>query len=225
VITPRLVEKLLGPPRYDVSSVEEHDQIGVATGMAYTGAGGDTLPVEVSLMEGKGTLTLTGQLGEVMQESAHAALSYARANAAALGLDTRRFEKTDIHVHVPEGATPKDGPSAGLTIAIALISALSGRTVRHDVAMTGELTLRGRILPVGGIKEKVLGAYRAGIREVVLPKKNGRDLVEIPTVVRSKLNVRLVSHIDEVIALVLGPPPPKPEKRSARAVITRSRED
>ncbi len=225
VITPRLVEKLLGPPRYDVSSVEEHDQIGVATGMAYTGAGGDTLPVEVSLMEGKGTLTLTGQLGEVMQESAHAALSYARANAAALGLDARRFEKTDIHVHVPEGATPKDGPSAGLTIAIALISALSGRTVRRDVAMTGELTLRGRILPVGGIKEKVLGAYRAGIREVVLPKKNGRDLVEIPTVVRSKLNVRLVSHIDEVIALVLGPPPPKPEKRSARAVITRSRED
>ncbi|MGQ9927287.1 MAG: endopeptidase La [Chloroflexaceae bacterium] len=224
VITPRLVEKLLGPPRYEVSSMEEQDQIGVATGMAYTGAGGDTLPVEVSLMEGKGTLTLTGQLGEVMQESAHAALSYARANAATLGIDARRFEKTDIHVHVPEGATPKDGPSAGLTIAIALISALSARTVRRDMAMTGELTLRGRILPVGGIKEKVLGAYRAGIREVVLPKKNGRDLIDIPAVVRSKLNVRLVGHIDEVIALVLGPPPPKPEKRSARAVITRSRE-
>ncbi len=225
VITPRRVEKLLGPPRYDVSSLDETDQVGVATGMAYTGAGGDTMPVEVSLMEGKGGLTLTGQLGEVMQESAHAALSYARAHAVALELDTRRFEKTDIHVHVPEGATPKDGPSAGLTIAVALISALSGRAVRRDVAMTGELTLRGRILPVGGIKEKVLGAYRAGIREVVLPKKNGRDLIEIPSAVRSRLTVRLVSHIDEVLALVLGPPPPRPEKRSARKVITRAREE
>lgn len=224
LITPRQVEKLLGPPRYDISALEESDQIGVATGMAYTGAGGDTLSVEVSLMEGKGNLTLTGQLGEIMQESAHAALSYARANAAALGLDPRRFEKLDIHVHVPEGATPKDGPSAGLTIAVALISALSGRTVRRDVAMTGELTLRGRILPVGGIKEKVLGAYRAGIREVVLPMKNGRDLAEIPTVVRSKLNVRLVSHIDEVLNLVLGPPPPKAEKRPVRRVIARVRD-
>ena len=225
VITPRLVAKLLGPARYEISSMEQQDQVGLAIGMAYTGAGGDTLPVEVSLMDGKGGLTLTGQLGEVMQESAQAALSYARANAVELGLDPRRFEKIDIHIHVPEGATPKDGPSAGITMATALISALSGRAVRHNVAMTGELTLRGNVLPIGGVKEKLLGAFRVGVREVILPKKNGPDLVEIPAAVRSKLTIHLVAHLDEVLALVLGPPPPKPERRSARKAITKAREE
>jgi ATP-dependent Lon protease len=224
-ITPALATRLLGPPRYDLHAVEERDQVGLATGMVYTGVGGDTMPVEVSLMEGKGTLTLTGQLGEVMQESAQAALSYARANAAALGIDSRRFEKLDIHIHVPEGATPKEGPSAGVTMAVALISALTGRTVRRDVAMTGELTLRGHVLPIGGVVEKLLGAYRVGIREVILPRKNGPDLVEVPAAVRTKLRVHLVATLDEVLALVLGPPPPKPEKRSARKVITKARDE
>jgi ATP-dependent Lon protease len=215
-ITPAMLARLLGPARFDLNDVEREAQVGVATGMVYTGAGGDTMPVEISLMEGKGNLTLTGQLGEVMQESAQAALSYARANARSLGLDSRRFEKLDIHIHVPEGATPKDGPSAGITIATALISALSGRSVRRDVAMTGELTLRGHVLPIGGVKEKVLGAYRVGLRELILPKKNSPDLVEIPATVRAKLTIHLVSRLDEVLALVLGPPPPKPERRTAR---------
>ncbi len=223
VITPRIVEQLLGPPRYDISTAETSDQVGVATGMAYTGAGGETMPVEVSLMEGKGQLTLTGSLGEVMQESAQAALSYTRANAAALSIDPRRFEKLDIHVHVPEGATPKDGPSAGVTIAVALISALTGRTVRRDVAMTGELTLRGHVLPIGGVKEKVLGALRAGVAAVILPKKNGRDLVEIPAAQRARLTFHLAENLGEVLELVLGPPPPKPARRTARAVITKAK--
>jgi ATP-dependent Lon protease len=225
VITPRLAGRLLGPPRFELGSVEEQDQVGLALGLAYTGAGGDTMPVEVSLMEGKGNLTLTGSLGEVMQESAQAALSYARANAAALGLDPRRFEKVDIHVHVPEGATPKDGPSAGITIAVALISALTGRPVRRDVAMTGELTLRGNVLPIGGVKEKLLGAYRVGVREVILPKKNGPDLAEIAAPVRARLAVRLVAHLSEVLEIVLGTPPPRPEKRSARHVITKAKDE
>ncbi|PDV97708.1 endopeptidase La [Candidatus Chloroploca asiatica] len=223
VITPKLVEKLLGPPRYETNTAESSAQIGLATGMVYTGAGGDTMPVEVSLMEGKGVLTLTGQLGEVMQESAQAALSYTRANATALGIDVRRFEKLDIHIHVPEGATPKEGPSAGMTIAVALISALTGRTVRHDLAMTGEITLRGNVLPIGGVKEKLLGALRAGITEVILPQKNSRDLVEVPASTRSRLTIHLVNHLDQVLELVLGPPPPEPEKRSLRSVLARSR--
>ncbi|GAB4443214.1 MAG: endopeptidase La [Chloroflexi bacterium OHK40] len=222
VITPRALPRLLGPPRFELGAVEPQDQVGLALGMVYTSAGGDTMPVEVSLMDGKGHLTLTGQLGEVMQESAQAALSYARANAAALKIDGRRFEKLDIHVHVPEGATPKDGPSAGITIATALISALTGRPVRRDVAMTGELTLRGRVLPIGGVKEKLLGAYRVGIREVVLPRKNGPDLVEIPAAVRARLRIHLVEQIGEVLDIVLGPPPPQPERRSARRVITKA---
>jgi len=221
-VSSALVATYLGPPRHEVGVAEAQDQIGVATGLAYTGAGGDTMPVEVSLMEGKGGLTLTGSLGEVMQESAQAALSYARANAVALGIDARRFEKLDIHVHVPEGATPKDGPSAGVTIAVALISALTERPARHGVAMTGELTLRGRVLPVGGIKEKILGAYRAGAKLVILPEKNRHDLVEIPPAVRAKLTFQLVDRIEPLLALALAPPPPKPEKRSASRNITKS---
>lgn len=208
-LTPRLVGQLLGPPHYETSSIAEHDLVGVALSMVYTGAGGDIMPIEVSLMEGKGVLTLTGQLGEVMQESAQAALAYTRANAAALGIDSRRFEKLDIHIHVPEGSTPKEGPSAGVTIAVALISAFTGRPVRRDYAMTGELTLRGLVLPIGGVKEKLLGALRAGVTQVILPTKNQRDLEEIPPAQRARLSINLVPTLDAILALVLGPPPPK----------------
>jgi ATP-dependent Lon protease len=197
--------RYLGPPRYTYGLKEETDQIGVATGVAWTESGGDLLPVEVSLMEGKGGLTLTGQLGEVMQESAQAAFSYIRSRALELGLEPAVFERLDIHIHVPEGAVPKDGPSAGVTMATALASALTERPVRRDVAMTGEITLRGRVLAVGGLKEKVLAAYRAGITDLVLPQRNQKDLVEIPKRVRRKLNVVLVQTMDEVLAQALTP--------------------
>jgi ATP-dependent Lon protease len=156
-------------------------------------------------MEGKGSLVLTGQLGEVMQESAQAALSYARANARRLGIEPRRFERVDLHIHVPEGAVPKDGPSAGVTIACALISALTHRPLRRDVALTGEITLRGRVLPIGGLKEKVLGAHRAGIATVVLPRKNEHDLEEIPMHVRRRLRFISVEHMHEIIPVVFHP--------------------
>jgi ATP-dependent Lon protease len=165
------------------------------------------MAIEVSVMEGRGTLTLTGQLGEIMRESAQAALSFARANAKRLGIEDRRFDKTDIHIHVPEGAVPKDGPSAGITLAIALISALTSQAIKHDVAMTGEITLRGRVLPVGGIKEKVLGAHRAGIRTVILPRNNERDIEEVPGHVKRRLEFVYVEHMDEVIASAFCAPP------------------
>jgi ATP-dependent Lon protease len=217
VVTPRLVERHLGPPRFEGPDAIPEAQVGVVTGMVYTGVGGDIMPVEVVLMEGKGNLTLTGQLGEVMQESAQAAFSYLRANAARLKINARRFEKVDIHVHVPEGATPKEGPSAGITIAVALISAFTERTARRDIAMTGEITLSGRVLPIGGVREKILGAYRAGIRSVILPNKNRHDLVDIPGSVRTKLAIHLVDTIDQVLDIVLGPPPAKPTPRRTAA--------
>jgi ATP-dependent Lon protease len=202
-VTPASLHRYLGPPRYSETEAEKSDQIGVATGVAWTESGGDTMPVEVQLMEGKGLLQITGQIGEVMQESAHAALSFLRSRANQFGVAPRRFEKTDVHIHVPEGAIPKDGPSAGITIAISLISAFTGRKVRHDVGMTGEITLRGRVLPVGGIKEKVLAAHRAGIRIIVLPKKNEKDLVEIPKTARRELKFVFVEQMDEVLEAVL----------------------
>jgi ATP-dependent Lon protease len=162
------------------------------------------LPIEVSLMEGKGGLTLTGQLGDVMQESAQAAFSYVRSRAGDLQIDPSLFEKTDIHVHVPEGAIPKDGPSAGVTMATALISALTAHPVRRDVAMTGEITLRGRVLAVGGLKEKVLAAHRAGVKDLLLPQRNEKDLVEVPKRVQRELNVVLVQSMDEVLAQALA---------------------
>ena len=202
-VTPNLLGKYLGPPRRAHGLAEQRDEVGVATGLSWTANGGDTMAIEVSVMEGKGTLTLTGQLGDVMRESAQAALSFARANAQRLGIDGRRFDKTDIHIHVPEGAVPKDGPSAGITLATALVSALISRAVRRDVAMTGEITLRGRVLPVGGIKEKILGAHRAGIRTIILPSKNERDIEEVPGHVKRKLAFIYVEHMDQVIASAL----------------------
>jgi len=201
IVRQALLSKYLGPPRYTHGLAEQRDEVGVATGMFWTANGGDTITVEVSIMEGKGLLMLTGQLGDVMRESAQAALSFARANAQRLGIDGRRFDAIDIHIHVPEGAVPKDGPSGGITMATALISALSGQAIRRDVAMTGEITLRGRVLPVGGVKEKVLGAHRAGIQTIILPSKNERDIAEVPGHVKRRLSFIYVDHMDEVIAV------------------------
>ncbi len=213
-VTIQSLPKYLGPPQFTYGLAEEEDEIGVAMGIAWTEAGGDIMPVEVSLMEGKGNLMLTGQLGEVMQESGQAALSYARSHAEALGIQGQDFDKLDIHIHVPEGAIPKDGPSAGITMSTALISALAHRPVRHDVGMTGEITLRGRVLPVGGIKEKVLAAHRAGLKTVILPKRNEKDMVEIPNKVKRDLEFIFVERMDEVLAAALLPADKKRKKRS-----------
>src|SRR5213082_2775355 len=197
------VDDLIGRPKVHPEHKAREDQVGVATGMYYTPVGGDIMFVEASVMGGKGELVLTGQLGDVMKESARAALTYAKSHADPLGIPEEAFAGTDIHVHVPAGAIPKDGPSAGVTMATALVSALSRRPARHDLAMTGEITLRGRVLPIGGVKEKVLGAVRAGIRTVVLPKENGPDLDDLPEDVRSSLQVHLVEDLDEVLTLAL----------------------
>ncbi len=202
-MTPTNVETFLGPIKYHWNEAERNSQVGVATGLAWTEAGGDVLPVEVTTMKGKGSLTLTGQLGDVMKESAQAGLSYIRSRAAELGLEGEFYEKLDIHVHLPEGAIPKDGPSAGITMVTAMISALTGIKVRNDLAMSGEITLRGRVLPVGGIKEKVLAAHRAGIKTLLLSKENKRDYVEIPENVRNNLEFIWVEHMDEVLATAL----------------------
>ncbi len=193
------LHKYLGIPKYGPEMDKEESQIGLATGLAWTQAGGEVLYVEASLIRGKGELIVTGQLGEVMQESARAAVSYARANLAALGLDVKKFENLDIHIHVPAGAIPKDGPSAGIAMATALISALTNKKVRNDAAMTGEITLRGRVLPIGGLKEKALGAMRAGIKTIIIPEKNKKDLVEIPRHLKRKLNFIPVKQMDEVL--------------------------
>lgn len=198
--------KYLGPPRYFGSAAEEADQVGVATGVSWTSAGGDTLAIEVAVLDGKGNVTLTGQLGEVMRESAQAAMSYARSRAEALGVRERFWETKDVHLHVPAGAIPKDGPSAGITMATALISALTRRPARRDVAMTGEITLRGRVLPVGGIREKVLAAHRAGIQTFVLPRRNLKDLQDVPADVKRQIQFVPVDHMDEVLPVALREP-------------------
>ncbi len=197
------IDDLLGRPKVHPEHMAREDQVGVATGMYYTPVGGDIMFVEASLMKGKGELVLTGQLGDVMKESARAALTYAKSHADRLGISSDALEQTDIHVHVPAGAIPKDGPSAGVTMATALVSALSGRPARHDVAMTGEITLRGRVLPIGGVKEKVLGAVRAGIRTIVLPNENEADLHDLPEDVHKSLEVHLVEDLGEVLTLAL----------------------
>ena len=197
-----LVDDLLGRPRVHPEEAAGEDQVGVATGMYYTPTGGDIMFVEASTMRGKGDLVLTGQLGDVMKESARAAWTYARSHAGGLHIKEEMFDR-DVHIHVPAGAIPKEGPSAGVAMATALVSALSGRPVRHDVAMTGEITLRGRVLPIGGVKEKVLGALRAGITTVLLPKKNEADLEDLSDEIRSRLSLHLVEELGEVLALTL----------------------
>jgi ATP-dependent Lon protease len=199
VVTDKNLEEFLGKRVYRYGQAELKDQVGVATGLAYTPFGGDTLSIEVSVAPGKGKLVLTGKLGDVMKESAHAAFSYIRSRAKELNIDADFHEKYDIHIHVPEGAVPKDGPSAGITIATALISALTGRPVSRYVGMTGEITLRGRVLPIGGLKEKTLSAHRAGLKKVILPKENEKDLDDIPDNVKKDLQFVLVSHLDEVL--------------------------
>ncbi|EXX90152.1 DNA-binding protein, partial [Paenibacillus darwinianus] len=198
------VKEWLGPGKFRYGLAEQEDQIGAVTGLAWTEVGGDTLVIEVTVMPGSGKLTLTGKLGDVMKESAQAAFSYTRAKARELGIALDFHEKNDIHIHIPEGAIPKDGPSAGITMATALISALTGRLVSKEVAMTGEITLRGRVLPIGGLKEKSLAAHRAGIKRVLLPKDNERDLRDIPESVRNDLDFIPVSHMDEVLKYALA---------------------
>jgi ATP-dependent Lon protease len=202
-VTTRNLNKFLGIPRYRYGEVEKGNEVGVATGMAWTESGGDILAIEVSVMAGKGKLTLTGKLGDVMQESAYAGLSYIRSISDRLNIDEKFYEQNDIHIHVPEGAIPKDGPSAGITMATALASALTGTPVNKNVAMTGEITLRGRVLPVGGIKEKVLAAHRAGIKTIILPKQNKKDLEEIPINIKKKLNFVLVDNMEQVLEKAL----------------------
>jgi ATP-dependent Lon protease len=215
------VPKFLGPQQFFQLEAEKEDEVGVATALAWTENGGDTMPVEVVLLEGKGNVQITGQIGEVMQESAQAAMSYLKSRAKQFHLEPQRFEKTDVHIHIPEGAIPKDGPSAGITMATALISAFTARKARREVGLTGEITLRGRVLPVGGVREKVLAAHRVGLKKVVIPRQNEKDLIEIPKNVRGELKIILAEHIDEVLRVALQQEPepsrkPKPKPHAAK---------
>jgi ATP-dependent Lon protease len=224
-VGPELVTEMLGRLKYRPRKKNEASEVGVATGLAWTEVGGELLETEVGVMRGKGRLTLTGKLGEVMQESARAAVSYLRSRSHLFGIDPQFSEIYDLHIHVPEGAIPKDGPSAGITMATALVSALAKIPVRKDVAMTGEITLRGRVLPVGGIKDKVLAAFRANITEIILPKENEKDLEEIPAEVRELLQVHLVESMDEVLRLALDgevAPLPGPEPAGADGKLAES---
>jgi ATP-dependent Lon protease len=217
VILPEVVEKLLGPQQFFSPEAERQDEVGVAQSLAWTENGGEIMAVEVAVLEGKGGLQMTGQMGDVMQESVQAALTYVKSRALYFDIDFDVFDRMDIHVHMPEGAIPKDGPSAGITIATAMLSALTGRPAYRDVAMTGEITLRGRILPIGGVREKVLAAHRAGIKVVVLPEKNMKDLVDVPKTARAELKIIPVTHEDQVLQVALSPEvvvePPRPRRR------------
>ncbi|RMD81658.1 MAG: endopeptidase La [Candidatus Dadabacteria bacterium] len=219
-ISSRMLEKYLGPPKYRHGRAEAEAMVGVTTGLAWTEQGGELLNTEATVLPGKGKLTITGQLGDVMQESAQAAMSYVRSRAQELGLPIDFYQKIDVHIHVPEGAIPKDGPSAGVTMATSLVSALTRLPVRPDVAMTGEITLRGRILPIGGLKEKVMAAHRAGIKKVLIPAENVQDIKEIPKTVLKEIEIQTVEHMDEVLreALVL------PEGRKSVFVVERPRD-
>jgi ATP-dependent Lon protease len=202
-ITSQNIESYLGPPKIFKDQVQKKDQVGVATGVAWTEAGGEVLFVEATKMKGKGGLFLTGSLGDIMKESAHAALSYSRAHFKELGIDNKIFSQNDFHIHIPEGAIPKDGPSAGITMATALISVCTNKKIRWDVAMTGEITLRGNVLPVGGVKEKVLAAQRAGVKKMILPAANKKDLIDIPKIVKKEMEFIFVEVINEVFAFAL----------------------
>jgi ATP-dependent Lon protease len=208
-IDPDKIEELLGVQKFRDTLAHEKSEVGLVTGLAWTEVGGSILSTEATVVDGKGKLTLTGKLGDVMQESAQAAMSYIRSRAARLGLPRDFYRSLDIHVHVPEGAIPKDGPSAGITIATALASALSRIPVRRDIAMTGEITLRGKVLPIGGLKEKLLAAHRAGLFEAILPKENEKDLSEVPENLRSVMKLHLVDNMDQVLAIALEGPLPQ----------------
>jgi ATP-dependent Lon protease len=211
-VSPEMVGEYLGVPRFRPWQSEKNNQVGVATGLAWTEHGGEILSTEATLMKGRGQLSLTGKLGDVMKESAQAALSFIRSRAEKYRIDDSFYRKFDIHIHVPEGAIPKDGPSAGVTLATALVSALTRIEVRRDVAMTGEITLTGKVLPVGGIKEKILAAHRMGLTDVILPRDNEKDLTELPEDVRNALNLHLVDWVDEVFDLALAKPLPRLDK-------------
>jgi ATP-dependent Lon protease len=204
-VTGAQLRRFLGPSRYHFGLAEKSDEVGIATGLIYSEMGGDVISVEATLMHGEGKLNLTGQLGDVLKESGQAALSYVRSRSRRLGIDEDWYQKYDVHIHIPAGAVPKDGPSAGITLATALASAVTGQPVHKDVAMTGEITLRGKVLPIGGVKEKVLAAHRAGVKTVLVPKDNEKDLEEIPEHVRRKLRFVLVDHMDQVLAEALLP--------------------
>jgi ATP-dependent Lon protease len=203
-IFPETVEELLGPAKYFFDLAEEEDQVGIATGLAWTESGGDIIFIEATGFKGQKELTMTGCLGDVMQESARAALSYLRNTCNLYGIEEQLLSQTDLHIHVPAGAIPKDGPSAGITIAVALASFFSGIPVRRDVAMTGELTLRGRVLPIGGVKEKLLAARRAGVREVILPKKNEAHLRDLPDYVKDGMTLHFISDVGDAIRIALS---------------------
>jgi ATP-dependent Lon protease len=202
------VADFLGVLKFRDTLANEKSEVGLVTGLAWTEVGGSILSTEVTVVDGKGKLTLTGKLGDVMQESAQAAMSYVRSRAARLGLPRDFYRNLDIHVHVPEGAIPKDGPSAGITIATAIASALSKIPVRRDIAMTGEITLRGKVLPIGGLKEKLLAAHRAGVFEAVLPKDNEKDIAEVPENLRNQMKLHFVETMDQVLQLALEGPLP-----------------
>jgi len=204
-ISAKSVQGYLGVPKFRHGETEGRDQIGLTIGLAWTEVGGELLVIETSIMKGTGKMTLTGKLGDVMQESAQAALTYVRARAEQFGLPEGFYKETDIHVHVPEGAIPKDGPSAGIAMATSIASAFIRRKVRGDLAMTGEITLRGRVLPIGGLKEKLLAAHRGNIRTVIIPKDNEKDLAEVPANVLKNLEIILVDHVDEVLKAALLP--------------------
>ena len=207
-VTTQNLQKYLGVPKYRTGKIEERDEVGLCNGLAVTMTGGELLATEVSVVPGKGKLVLTGKLGEVMQESAQAAMSYVRSRCDALGLERDFYQKVDLHVHFPEGAVPKDGPSAGITMVTSLVSALLRIPVRRDVAMTGEVTLRGRVLPIGGLKDKILAAHRADIFTCIIPRENLKDLKDIPPLVLKAMKIIPVDHMDEVLrsALVLQEP-------------------
>ncbi|HBE93090.1 MAG TPA: endopeptidase La, partial [Gammaproteobacteria bacterium] len=219
VVAPKQLEKYLGVRRFRYGKAEEHNQIGQVTGLAWTEVGGELLTIESVVLKGRGKQQFTGKLGEVMQESIQAAMSVVRSRADTLGIDEDFYQNYDIHVHVPEGATPKDGPSAGVGMCTSIVSGLTGIAVRSDVAMTGEITLRGEVLPIGGLKEKLLAAHRGGIKTVIIPDENSKDLVEIPDNIKKDLDIRPVKWIDQVleIALEKSPEPVKQGKAQKRA--------
>ena len=205
-VTEQSVAKYLGPPKFKKTEIEEEDQVGMATGMAWTQVGGELLFVETLTMPGRGNVTVTGKLGDVMKESAQAAISFVRSRADLLNIDNKFHRKLDLHIHIPEGAIPKDGPSAGIAMCTSVISALTKRPARREVSMTGEITLRGRVLPIGGLKEKIIAAHRGGIKKIIIPKENEKDLRDIPAMIVKQVEIVSVEHMDEVLphALVLA---------------------